>query len=197
MRRTFSFVVLAALLAVGAAQAVAQEPTPAPGLAEELLELWNDTGKKVIDMAEDFPEEKYDYKPTPEVRSFAEQLLHVAGANYFFMSVARGEKPPTEQLSREKYPTKAEIVAVLKKSVAEGTELIQQTGDAGLSESVKFPFGNRMVSRHAMWMIAVRHAGEHFGNLVVYYRLNGIVPPATRAAQAQRQQQQQQQQRQQ
>lgn len=81
---------------------------------------------------------------------------------------------------------------MLKKSVAEGTELIQQTGDAGLSESVKFPFGNRMVSRHAMWMIAVRHAGEHFGNLVVYYRLNGIVPPATRAAQAQRQQQQQQ-----
>ncbi|MFQ5662980.1 MAG: DinB family protein [Terriglobia bacterium] len=189
MHRISSLVVLAALFPVGAAQALAQEPTPAGAPAEELLGLWQDTGKKVIDMAEDFPEDNYDYKPTPEVRSFAEQLLHVASANYFFMGATRGEKAGGGNFTREKYPTKADIVAVLKKSFADGAELIQQTDEAGLRGVVKFPFGNRMVSRHAMWIIAVRHDAEHYGNLVVYYRLNGLVPPATRAQQARQQQQ--------
>src|SRR6266852_1173935 len=69
-------------------------PKPAVGLSQSVLEQWNDIGRKLIAMAEDFPEDKYDFKPTPAQRSFAEQLLHAAGANYFFTNIAMGEKPP-------------------------------------------------------------------------------------------------------
>src|SRR5712691_3383222 len=76
-----------------------KDATPKPALtpSEEVLQQWNDIGRKLIAMAEDFPEDKYDFKPTPAQRSFAEQLLHAAGANYFFTNIAMGEKPPAEE----------------------------------------------------------------------------------------------------
>src|SRR4030081_298592 len=72
-------------------------PKPAVSPSQALLESWNDVGRKLTAMAEDFPEDKYDYKPTPAQRSFAEQLLHAAGANYFFSDPAMGKKPPAEE----------------------------------------------------------------------------------------------------
>src|SRR5207244_12138082 len=67
-------------------EAAKKEVSPKPPLigSQAVLESWNDIGRKLIAMAEDFPEDKYDFKPTPTQRSFAEQLLHAAGANYFF-----------------------------------------------------------------------------------------------------------------
>ncbi|MFQ5817257.1 MAG: DinB family protein [Terriglobia bacterium] len=191
MHRTFSLVALLALFtllapftlsaaegALAAAQASA--PAPAPGPAAEVLRAWNYVGHKLIAMAEDFPEDKYDYRPTPEVRSFAEQLLHIAGSSYLFIHTARGKQTGPEDLSREQYKTKADIVAVFKQSVAEGAALIQQAGDAGMADPLKFPFGNTMISQYGFWLAQVEHAGEHYGTLVVYFRLNGIVPPASR-----------------
>src|SRR5258706_15041330 len=70
---------------------------PAASPSQAVLETWNDIGRKLTAMAEDFPEDKYDYKPTPAQRSFAEQLLHAAGANYYFTNVAMGQKPPAEE----------------------------------------------------------------------------------------------------
>lgn len=182
------WIVLIALLGVsaGAGAIVAQEaepaPAPAAGPSQEVLGVWNYVGGKLVTMAEDFPEDKYDYRPTPEVRTFAEMLLHIAGSSYLFIDTARGQKMGGEDLSREKYATKAEVVAVLKKSVEEGAALIQQAGDEGMAQPLKFPFGNRMISQQGFWMAQVEHAGEHYGNLVVYYRLNGIVPPASRGS---------------
>lgn len=178
MRRLFVSMVFVSFL-LPAALALAQEAAP-PGPAQELLGAWNREGKKLIDMAEDFPEEKYDYRPTPEVRSFAEQLLHVAGSNRLSLAVAQGQKPAEEELTRETYKAKAQIVAVLKKSFEDAAAHIQQQGDAGMSRSVKHPFANRVMSQYAFWMGVVVGAGEHYGNLVVYYRLNGIVPPVSR-----------------
>jgi uncharacterized damage-inducible protein DinB len=162
-----------------ACQQQPQPPAPPLGLAEDVLGAWNHVGNKLIEMAEDFPEDKYDYKPTPEVRSFGEHLLHVAEANHFFIRSARGEKSGEER-SAEHPETKAGIVATLKKSFADGAATIQQEGDAGMSRSLKHPFANRTISQHALWVMAVENAGEHYGSLVVYYRLNGIVPPASR-----------------
>jgi uncharacterized damage-inducible protein DinB len=163
---------------LGAAQEAS--PAAAPGPAAEVLQQWNRIGQRLIDMAEDFPEDKYDYKPTPEVRSFAEQLLHVAAANYAFIRAARGEARSAEHFSRETYKTKADIVALLKKSYAEGAALIERAGDAGMSQPLKHPFANRLISQYGFWMLPVVTGGEHYGNLVVYYRLNGLVPPASR-----------------
>src|SRR5450432_3573847 len=61
---------------------------PAPSPSEAVLQQWNDIGRKLVAMAEDFPEDKYDFKPTPAQRSFAEQLLHAAGGGYYFTAPA-------------------------------------------------------------------------------------------------------------
>src|SRR4030088_1921110 len=75
----------------------AQNPGKTLSSSQALLESWNDIGRKLIAMAEDFPEDKYDFKPTPAQRSFAEQLLHACIAGYFFTNLVRGEKPPAEE----------------------------------------------------------------------------------------------------
>jgi len=178
MRRSLYLVAFLFVFAVCAFPARAQQVVPGP--SEALARLWNEVGGKVIEMAEDFPEEKYDFKPTPEVRSFAEQMLHVAGGNYLFMDLAQGKRPGAEDLSREKYRTKAEIVAVLKKSVEEGAAFIRQQGDAGLAKPVKFPWSEIPTNGTGLWAEAINHVGEHYGQLVVYYRVNGLVPPASR-----------------
>jgi len=180
MRKVVVSLVIFAFVAVGATLGAAQEPAPAAGPAGEALQLWERMGNMLIEMAEEFPKEEYDFKPTAEVRSFKEQLLHVAGANYFFIRLAGGEKTKPTHPGRD---TKADVVAVLKEAYADGAALLRQAGDAGLSQTVKHPFAEQMISLNTLWMVAVGHAGEHYGQLVVYYRLNGLVPPASRQQQ--------------
>ena len=182
MKRSRWLLMSLACLLAGALTSAAQPAAPAPpeGSAKEVLRMWNSTHNKIVEMAEDFPEDKYDYRPTAEVRTFAEQLLHIAGTDDFFIKSAQGKPATEEDLPREKYRTKAEVVVALKKTFAEGAALIQQTGDEGMRKPIKFPFGNRMVSQYYFWMDAVEHTGEHYGQLVVYYRVNGLVPPASR-----------------
>jgi uncharacterized damage-inducible protein DinB len=187
MRRGFFLIALMAVVALAAAPVLTQQqgqppPKPAGGPAPEALLAWNSIGRKLIAMAEDFPESKYDFKPKPEVRTFAEQLLHVAGTNYVLISAVKGTQvgPGTEDPPRANYKTKADVVALLKKSVEDGAALIKQSGDASLSKPVKFPYGNLMVSASFCFAEAAEHSGEHYGQLVVYYRINGIVPPASR-----------------
>src|SRR3954464_10187055 len=105
---------------------------PADPESKVVLDSWNDVGRKLIAMAEDFPEDKYDFKPTPAQRSFAEQLLHAVGANYYFINPLIGQKPPAEEdLKRDKYKTKADVVAVVKKSFADGAAALKAKGDKG------------------------------------------------------------------
>jgi uncharacterized damage-inducible protein DinB len=177
---------LAAGLAVmpGLAQDAAKKnepPKPAVGLSQAVLEQWNDIGRKLIAMAEDFPEDKYDFKPSPAQRTFAEQLLHAAGANYFFINIASGEKPPAqEDPSRAKYKTKADVVAFVKKSFDDGAAVIKAKGDTGMAGMMVDPFENKQV-RVFDWAYGfMEHSGEHYGQLVVYYRVAGLVPPESR-----------------
>src|ERR1700746_2612491 len=92
---------------------------PADPELKVVVDSWNEVGRKLIAMAEDFPEDKYDFKPTPAQRSFAEQLLHMAGSNDLFTDVANGQKPVDDE-SREHFKTKAAVVAYVKKSFADG-----------------------------------------------------------------------------
>ena len=187
MRRIASLVAVVILLALAGAPARAQQKAPPPpraavGMAEEFGGAWNDVGRKLIAMAEDFPEDKYEYKPKPEVRSFGAMLLHVAAVNYFFTNTAVGREveKAEDDPPRDKYKTKAQVVAFLKKSFADGAAAIKEKGNAGMATAVKHPFGNRMASLYAICADITEHSGEHYGNLVVYYRLNGIVPPESR-----------------
>ena len=189
MRKSLVCISLVTLLAFAASAARAQTkapakaPRPAGSASEELLMMWNSIGNRLIAMAEDWPEDKYDFKPNPEQRSFAEQLLHIAGADYLLMSAAKGSQMGPgggEDLPRDKFKTKADVVNILKQAVADGTALIKEQGDAGLSKEVKFPFGNLMAHASLAWWEAIEHSGEHYGQLVVYYRVNNVVPPASR-----------------
>jgi hypothetical protein len=154
-------------VAVSLLAANAQERTP-PTLAKVVSEGWEDVGRKLIEMAQEFPEDKYNYKPSPEVRTFAEQVLHAATGNLYLAKTAHGEKVKYTELARDKYPAKADVVLVLKQSFNDVSSMLKTQGD----ELVK--------ARPDLWIGFLEHAGEHYGQLVVYYRLNGIVPPESR-----------------
>jgi uncharacterized damage-inducible protein DinB len=157
----------------------AMKPPASPSQA--VLEAWNDIGRKLIAMAEDFPEDKYDFKPTPAQRSFAEQLLHAANANYFFTKPAMGEKPPAEEdPKRDQYKTKADVVAFVKKTFADGAAAIKFKGDRGMADVVPDPEGHGLVRVSDLAYGLIEHDGEHYGQLVAYYRLSGLVPPESR-----------------
>jgi uncharacterized damage-inducible protein DinB len=153
---------------------------PADPELKVVLDSWNEIGRKLTAMAEDFPEDKYDFKPTPAQRSFAEQLLHAAGSNYFFTNPVMGKEPQAaEDPKRDQYKSKADIVAFVKKSFADGAAAIQSKGEKGLTtEVVYFPQQKERVIDIAYGLI--EHSGEHYGQLVVYYRLAGLVPPESR-----------------
>jgi uncharacterized damage-inducible protein DinB len=154
---------------------------PVDSPSKVVLDSWNDIGRKLIAMAEDFPEDKYDFKPTPAQRSFAEQLLHAAGVNYFFTNLALGQKLPAEENpKRDQFKTKADIAAYVKKAFADGAAAIKAKGDQGMSDLVVDPFEHQQVRISDMAYGFIEHSGEHYGQLVVYYRLSGLVPPESR-----------------
>jgi uncharacterized damage-inducible protein DinB len=188
MKRILLITALAASAALAAMPVSAQDaakkdaaPKPALGLSQEVLEQWNGVGNKLIVMAQDFPEDKYDFKPTPAERSFAEQLLHAAGANYSFTNLVKGEKPPAqEDPARSSFKTKADVVAYVKKSMEDGAAAIKAKGDTGMAGMMVDPFENRQV-RVVDWAYGfIEHMGEHYGQLAVYYRVAGLVPPESR-----------------
>jgi uncharacterized damage-inducible protein DinB len=153
---------------------------PADSPSKVLLDSWNEIGRKLIAMAEDFPEDKYDFKPTPAQRSFAEQLLHAAGANYFFTNQVVGKPMPEGDPKRDDYKTKADVVAFVKKSFADGAAAIQSKGNKGMADLVVDPFAHQKMRVLDMAYGFIEHSGEHYGQLVVYYRVAGLVPPESR-----------------
>jgi uncharacterized damage-inducible protein DinB len=158
---------------------VAAKPADSP--SKVVLDSWNDIGRKLIAMSEDFPEDKYDFKPTPAQRSFAEQLLHAANANYFFTDPAMGKPMPKEEdPKRSDFKTKADIVAFVKKAFADGAAAIKAKGDKGMSDLLVDPFAHQQMRVSDMAYGFIEHSGEHYGQLVVYYRVAGLVPPESR-----------------
>jgi len=154
---------------------------PADPELKVVLDSWNDIGRKLIAMAEDFPEDKYNFKPTPAQRSFSEQLLHAAGANYYFINPVMGKKPPAEEdMKADKFKNKAEIVAFVKKAFADGADAIKSKGEAGLNDTIDDPFAHQKVRIIDYAYGFMEHCGEHYGQLVVYYRIAGLVPPESR-----------------
>lgn len=174
----------ALILLTPAARAQQKEKgTPKPALSPSgaVLDAWNDIGRKLIDMAEDFPEDKYDYKATPAQRTFAGVLLHVAASNYYFTNPATGKNEKiNEDPSRETFKTKADVVAYVKKSFADGAAAIKAKGDKGMTDLLVDPFANQYVRVSDFAYGLAMHSSEHYGLLVAYYRLNGMVPPESR-----------------
>jgi uncharacterized damage-inducible protein DinB len=161
-----------------------QPPLPARSRSDEMLDRWNDIGKKLVAMAQDFPEDKYDYKLQKDERTFALNLLHAAALDYVLIRRISGSNlgpdfGEGDNPSRDVFKTKADVVKFVQQAVADGANVIQQQGDAGLDKTTKF-FGNRLAHNSSIWMFAIEHSAEHYGQLVVYYRANNMVPPDSR-----------------
>jgi hypothetical protein len=149
-------------MAVGACALQAETP------AEEIAGAFANVNRQVLDMAKDFPADKYDYRLRPEMRTFGAVIVHIASGNVFAAKFGRGEKVKWDELDPANYKTKEQAVALLEKSIADATATLKSRPSDSFQKSVE------------PWLSVTEHAGEHYGLLVAYYRANGMVPPASR-----------------
>jgi uncharacterized damage-inducible protein DinB len=130
----------------------------------------------VIGAAQKMPEENYSFKPTPEVRTFGQLVGHVADASYMFCSQAIGEANPAKDIEKTK-TSKTDLVAALKDGVAYCNKAFDSMTDTKGSQMVKF--FNFDLAKLTLFSINSAHTDEHYGNMVTYLRLKGIVPPTS------------------
>jgi len=133
----------------------------------------------VIRAAEKMPEENYSFKATPDVRSFGQLVGHVADANYMFCSTASGEANPVTGIEKTK-TSKADLVSAIKDAVAYCNKTFDGMTDAKGSQMVKL--FNFNLARLTLLSLNTAHTDEHYGNMVTYLRLKGIVPPTSENA---------------
>jgi uncharacterized damage-inducible protein DinB len=165
------------LLAADAPKAAAPANPAGAGMAAVYSNIQGTLAKA----AEKMPEENYSFKPTPEVRSFGQIVGHVADAQNMICKMAMGEQAAYSPDVEKGKTSKADLVAALKESSERCAKVFQQSND-DLAKPVKL-FGMDM-NRYAAATVVVGHAFEHYGNLVTYMRIKGIVPPTSEPRQA-------------
>jgi hypothetical protein len=161
-------------VAVRAQQAAA--PAAATSLQADLLKDWQGLKDTMVKIADAMPPDKFDFKPKPEVRTYGEQILHVAGANVMILkaidpSVAAPEIPKTA--------SKAEAIKALSDSFDYGTTLLKAQTNATLVETVNGPAFLGPSTRARLVYRTMGHTWDEYGVMTVYLRLNGLVPPAS------------------
>jgi hypothetical protein len=185
--------ILAAMVAFGFASfcpgksSAQQAAQAAPTVAFEVDRMVTGVEKLVLDAAEAMPEEKYNFSPANlklpgtdynGVRTFAVQLKHIASSNYFIWTGVTGDKVPDGLQSDgpENLKTKAEIIQFVKESFVLG----HKAASLLTPENMVQPIRNGKSTRLYLATFGVSHAYDHYGQMVEYLRMNGIVPPASR-----------------
>jgi len=181
-RLSFLLATLAAVPVAVLAQAPASAPAqpaasaPANPISSSESKMYAFLSGTVIAAAEKMPEANYSFKPTPEVRSFGQLVGHLADSQYFFCSTVAGETAPASGIEKSK-TSKADLVAALKDAVAYCSKTFAGMTDAKGSEMIKV-FGFNL-ARLSLYSLNTAHTDEHYGNMVTYLRLKGIVPPTS------------------
>ena len=175
-------VVLICLLA-SSTVVLAQDVPPAaavPSLDRPLTadneSLFGGLQKILIRSAESMPEENYGFRPVETVRSFGQIVGHVADSQYAFCSAVLGEENPALNIEKTR-SSKADLVAALKDAFAYCDRAYEGMTDASGSESVRFM--RREKAKLGVLTVNQVHTGLHYGNLVTYLRMNGVVPPSS------------------
>jgi len=139
--------------------------------------------RDLAEAAEAMPAADYAFKPTPEIRSFAALVGHVVNANFFFCSQAKGEPPPNKE-NFEKVADKAALVKGINDALKYCDDVYNGTTDTNFSSLITMAGPEKkQASRGSVLVFNTAHNNEHYGNLVVYMRLKGHVPPSTARAQ--------------
>jgi uncharacterized damage-inducible protein DinB len=146
----------------------------APGLNADAKAGWNSISKNIVASAEKMPDDSFAFRPAPSVRSFGELIGHVTDANYLFCSALNSNKKSAPD-AEHKLKSKSELVNALKESVAYCSTAFEQVSDPAAPVKI---FGGEKASLTVMYM-NVAHANEHYGNIVTYLRMKGIVPPSS------------------
>ena len=165
------------LLCALACAAAAQTPAPAPDPAAPFKGFYNYTKQNLIGAAEKMPEEHYGFKPTSDVRSYAEVLGHIVTTNYMACAGLRGEANPNKDNLEKTLKTKADVIKAVKASFEFCDGAMTGLTEANLRET--FKNGTRDVPKTSPLLLLIAHSQEHYGNLVTYMRLKGIVPPSS------------------
>jgi len=157
----------------------------APTVAKVLSQSVSGVEGEIVPAAEAMPEDKFNFAPSngefKGVRTFGQQIKHVAAVNFLVGASLLGEKPREGgEIGPDSIKTKAEIVNYLKESFAYVHKAIDLTTDKNVLESVKSPFGEGTFTRLRLATIIVGHCFDHYGQMVEYLRMNGIIPPASR-----------------
>lgn len=158
--------ILVTFVAAAAAQGFAQNPPRST--AQSVKGHFASINRRVLEMAKDFPDEKYDFRLKPEMRTFGAVIVHIASGNVYAAKAGRGENVNWDELDPQNYKSKAEVVALLEKSIADADATVKGLPDASFAKAVE------------PWLNVTEHSAEHYGLLVAYYRANGLVPPESR-----------------
>jgi hypothetical protein len=175
------------LLFSGIALAQAAKPTEPKTVSQVLDRSLTNVESEFVPTADAMPKDKYSFVPTTGefkgVRTFAQQVKHVAAVNYILGAAIVGEKSPVDtggENGPDSIKSKADIIKYLKDSFAYLHKATLSVNDNNLVAPIKNPFGEGTATRLALATGAVGHCFDHYGQMVEYLRLNGIIPPASR-----------------
>jgi uncharacterized damage-inducible protein DinB len=175
MSKTF---VCAVIVTIGATIASAQsQPAADSGYTASVRNRWNAVKRNLAASAQAMPDANYSFKPTPDVRSFGELLGHLTNEHYIFCSQMKGEANPHQKVDFEKKTTKAEFVKDINDSIAYCDAAYAATKDDPKTIAPLAP--NRRDTAFSSMLLNVTHDSEHYGNIITYLRLKGIVPPSS------------------
>lgn len=164
-----------------AGEPAAEMTSASDAVSDAIRDSWGTARLNLAESADLMAEADYAFRPVDSVRTFGEMLAHVAGANYVFCSAARGEAAPhAEDAFEGKVTAREEIIKVLGESLAYCDAAYTAATDATLGDSIALPFGQGDGARAAALFGNINHLNEHYGNLVTYFRIKGIVPPSSR-----------------
>jgi uncharacterized damage-inducible protein DinB len=179
-----------AVVAFSAAPAAAQAPskpsappqmTPGALLPRLLQNGWSNAKRDIVESADQMPDANFAYKPVDTVRTFGQILAHVADSNYYYCARAKGETAPSPDGKFEKELTaKADIVKALRESVAYCDGVYSSLTEASAAQMVTPPGARSAIPRAQPLLSNIGHNVEHYGNLVTYFRMKGLVPPSTK-----------------
>lgn len=191
---TLAIVMCGAVLVVAASRAAAQPPPPPPGsaaakprppqpFATYLQGQYATLRTNLTGSAEKMPAEHFSFKPTPEVRSYGQLFGHTMAAQYSYCSTVKGEPSPALKQDLEKVTDKATVIQLVKDTFAYCDPVFAALTDANALEMITQGTApnQRQIARANQLTMLVVHGNEHYGNLVTYMRMKGIVPPSSSA----------------
>ena len=185
-RNQMTRIALCAALAAAVVAAPLRSSAQGVTLASDLLKDWRGQKATMLRIAEAMPEAKFAFKATPPQRSYREQILHVAGANIFLMKFLGGNvpAPPISESDRVTFglnaTSKAQVLEALSRSYDFGEAVLKQLTDAAMVQPINGPPYLGELTRAKIVYYTMGHTQDVYGQMVVYLRLNGIVPPASR-----------------